>query len=253
MRIVFCGVGEAFDEHLPNISIWIQDKDKADAGGILLDCGFTGAAAFWSMHPDPLELDAVWISHLHGDHFFGLPQLCIRFHEHGRSKPLQIYGGPGIARAVAEAVELAYPGKWSSLGFYVDCREVEPGENFHIYGYQAQTVPVQHPVACLGLFLSLGSKTVFYTGDGRVDPKHIEEIRDCDLAICEAFCLERDMYGHSSVLQVLDLARTAGVKQVALVHMQRDERRRYQDMLPDYLEKSGVQGFLPQPGDVLDL
>ncbi|MDD4733003.1 MAG: ribonuclease Z, partial [Desulfovibrio sp.] len=60
MRMIFSGVGEAFDETLPNTSILLEGTDGES---LLLDCGFTAASAFWSVASRPLDLGAVCLSH----------------------------------------------------------------------------------------------------------------------------------------------------------------------------------------------
>jgi ribonuclease Z len=71
LRVTFVGIGEAFDEGLGNTSVLVRfPSPPAAAGQILLDYGFTPAHAFWRCSPDPMGLDAIWVSHFHGDHFF---------------------------------------------------------------------------------------------------------------------------------------------------------------------------------------
>ena len=253
MQAVFCGVGEAFDENLPNTSILVQVKEGRNSRSILLDCGFTAASAFWGCSDDPLDLDAIWISHLHGDHFLGLPQLLLRFSEHARIKPLQISGVCGASSAVKQAMELAYPGKWDRLGFEIEFTEASSRDTFQLAGMQARAVPMEHPVSSLGIKLHAENKSLFYTGDGRLEKNFWPVLDGCDLAICEAFALEGDMPGHSSVSRVLSMAGLAGVRQTALVHMQRDERATHKDSLQKYFDQAQVTGFMPEPGDRVEL
>lgn len=54
MKIIFLGVGEAFDENIPNNShLIISEKTK-----VLLDCGLTSAPQMWKFNSDPSYLDA---------------------------------------------------------------------------------------------------------------------------------------------------------------------------------------------------
>ncbi|WP_291319435.1 MBL fold metallo-hydrolase [Desulfonatronospira sp.] len=253
MKVLFCGVGEAFDETLSNTSIFVEVQEHGNVRKILLDCGFTAAPSFWRFAGDPLDLDALWISHLHGDHFLGLPQLLIRFSEHGRVKPLQISGVSGTSVAVKQSMELAYPGKWDRLGFEVQFIEASPEETLHLGGIQALAIPVEHSVPCLGIKLHAQDLSIFYTGDGRLAKHYWPKIEGCHLAVCEAFALEADVPGHSSVSRVTSMARQAGIRQTVLVHMQRQERRKYKDSLPVYLEEAQINGFLPEPGDRVEL
>ncbi|MCX6722879.1 MAG: MBL fold metallo-hydrolase [Candidatus Staskawiczbacteria bacterium] len=87
MKIIFLGVGEAFDENLPNNSqLIITDKTK-----LLLDCGFTVPPQLWKYNPDYNFLDAIYISHQHADHYFGLPAILLRMWEGGREKDLLLF------------------------------------------------------------------------------------------------------------------------------------------------------------------
>ena len=76
----------------------------------MLDCGFTVPSLYWQQTSDQDDLDALWISHFHGDHFFGVPALLLRLWEMKRSKPLAIVSQTGVERIVTQAMELAYPG-----------------------------------------------------------------------------------------------------------------------------------------------
>ena len=49
MRVTFAGVGEAFDEKLPNTSLLVQSESSS----ILLDCGFTAACTLWDVIGNP--------------------------------------------------------------------------------------------------------------------------------------------------------------------------------------------------------
>ena len=250
LEIHFCGVGEAFDENLPNTSIMLRMLNKGESRYILLDCGFTAAPAFWKISPAPLDLSGVWISHLHGDHFMGLPQLLIRFSEHGRDKKLHIFGGQGLSETVATAMELAYPGKMSSLPFDIAFHETVPGIPFEIAGISALAVDVEHSVPCLGIRLDFKGKSVFYSGDGKVPDKARDALEDTDMGIFETFTLETETSGHSSVAQAATFARSAGIKYVAAVHMNRAQRILNRHLVLDKLAEYQVRGFMPEPGDM---
>ena len=105
MRAVFAGVGEAVDERLPNTSILLESQGHR----LLLDCGFTAAHTLFAAAPDAATtLRGVFISHFHGDHWFGLPALLSRLMVEGRTAPLAIVGLPGVEEKVRGLVPLAY-------------------------------------------------------------------------------------------------------------------------------------------------
>ena len=93
MNVFFVGVGEACDAKHGNTSIHVQTVNDTC---LLCDCGFSAAHSYFAFCDDPDQLDMVWNSHFHGDHFFGMPLLLLRFWEMKRSKPLVIAGQAGV-------------------------------------------------------------------------------------------------------------------------------------------------------------
>ena len=142
MRVTFAGVGEAFDELLPNTSLLVESGPHS----VLLDCGFTVPSAFWRVAKKPLELDVVFISHFHGDHYFGIPALLARMVEDGRRKRLTIAGPPGIEPNIVHLVELAYSNTMSKAKFEVFYIECDPGEDFRHAGFRFRFAMGDHPM-----------------------------------------------------------------------------------------------------------
>ncbi len=77
---------------------------------MLLDCGATSLSALKGLGLDPGEIAAVFVSHLHGDHFGGLPFLILDGQFSRRTRPLAVVGPPGIGRRLTEAMECMFPG-----------------------------------------------------------------------------------------------------------------------------------------------
>jgi ribonuclease BN (tRNA processing enzyme) len=252
MEVVFVGVGEAFDHKRPNTSILLQAADGGKS--VLLDCGFSAPMYFWDLCPAPLDLDAVWISHLHGDHFFGLPQVLLRFHEQEREKELIVAGGPGVEKSIKAALDLAYPGVREKMGYSLRFLEVTPGSDFKLPGFTCRVAKVEHAVYSLALRLEDASNSVFYSGDGRSTPESSALAADCDLVIHEAFGLDPVKPDHGSVRESIEFAVRAGAAHLALVHVQRDVRAEKAGEIREMLAQiSGMQAFLPRSGDSLKL
>ena len=104
MEIHFLGVGEACDGRQPNTSILLKTDTEESRGNILLDCGFSTPHRYFSLNPPAEELQVLWISHFHGDHFLGTPLLLLWFWEMKRESPLHIVGPPGIEEAIRNAM-----------------------------------------------------------------------------------------------------------------------------------------------------
>ena len=83
----------------------------SEAGACLLDCGATALVAMRRHAVDPASIDAIFLSHLHGDHFAGLPFLLLEQHFIGRrDRPLVIAGPPGTEQRAMAALEVFFPG-----------------------------------------------------------------------------------------------------------------------------------------------
>ncbi|MFO7817890.1 MAG: ribonuclease Z [Desulfovibrionales bacterium] len=250
MKVVFVGVGEAFDESRPNTSILLRSGGMS----LLLDCGFSVPAGFWNLCPDPLNLDAVWISHLHGDHFFGLPQVLLRFYEQGREKDLTVAGGPGLEKSVKAAFELAYPGVRDKMKYRLDFLEVSPEAGFSLGGFSCRAAKVTHAVPALCLHAGDGHASIFYSGDGRATPESEALAENSDLIIHEAFGLEPVKPDHGSVRESIDFAVRAKAEKLALVHVQRDVRREKENRIRELLDPDSRPGiFMPEKGDSLEV
>ncbi len=163
MRVTFAGVGEAFDETLPNTSLLVEHGGRS----LLLDCGLTAAAAFWRAASDPLGLDGVVISHFHGDHFLGLSGLLLRFVEEGREKDFFVVGQAGVEAKVGALMDMAYPGFMAKRRFGLNCLESAPGASLSVAGFDLAFALGDHSLPCLGVLVRADGKSVYYSGDGR--------------------------------------------------------------------------------------
>ncbi len=255
MIVKFLGVGEAFDERLPNTSILVRaEEDGAGQSSVLLDCGFTAPPRFWANCGDPDELDAIWISHFHGDHFFGIPALLTRFWESGRRKPLLVAGQEGVGTVVSQALRLAYASVMDKFGFELKFLDIEPGNTFETAGFTWSAAQSGHPQRDLALRLERGGKSLFYGGDGPPTEQTLALAHGCDLIIHEAFSIEQKYPSHGSMRGAIDFALKAGGKALAFVHVQRDERRERNYEIKQLIEETKhMRVFMPEPEEELEL
>jgi len=252
MEITFLGVGEAFDENLPNTSLLIRTEYQEEPVTVLLDCGYSVPPRFWQLGLDVETLDAVWISHFHADHAFGLPALLVRLWEEKRSKDLYFLGQKGIESFVLKCLDLAYPNFLPRLEFSLRFMEVEPGEPVTALGISWRTAVNDHPQRDLALRLDVEGTSLFYSGDGRPTAETGALAAGVNLIVHEAFHLSKDIPGHGTIAGCLDMAQSCGARRLALVHIQRDVRRERFDEIQELA--SSVQEFevlIPEPGDRL--
>ncbi len=248
MEVHFLGVGEACDSRHGNTSALVT------AGGcdILLDCGFSVPHRFFGICEDPDCLEYIWISHFHGDHFFGLPLLLLRFWEMGRTRPLQFVGQKGLQQKTMSALELAYPGFAKKLSFPLHFHTMQPDVVLELEPLTFQATPTTHSQANLGLLLDDGRSRLYYSGDGRPTTGVIQLAHGCDLALHEAFTWEDSTPNHGSVTGCLQLMEEAEIKQLALLHIERKTRKKRQEAFKK-LFKEHPDVLLPAEGNIFYL
>ncbi|WP_462251432.1 ribonuclease Z [Ekhidna sp.] len=115
----------------------------------LIDCG-EGTQLLMKRHKVKLSrIDHIFISHLHGDHYFGLIGLLSTMHLFGRKKELLLVGPPGLK----EILQLQLRHSETSLNFHIQFIEFTPGESELIMDHPKFTVitlPMDHRVPCSG-------------------------------------------------------------------------------------------------------
>jgi ribonuclease Z len=114
---------------------------------LLFDCG-EGTQRQLLRSVGLLELEEIFISHFHADHFLGLPGLLKTFGLRGREQPLSIYGPPGLGgmyRALAPVM--------GRTAFEVRIHELEPNEHLRRDGYLIAAYQVDHRVSAYGYAL----------------------------------------------------------------------------------------------------
>ena len=108
VTITFAGSGDAFGSG-GRFQACIHLRQPAGPP-VLLDCGASSLAALKRCDLDPGEVAAVFVSHLHGDHFGGLPFLVLDGQFSHRTRPLSVIGPPGTGKRLHAAMECLFPG-----------------------------------------------------------------------------------------------------------------------------------------------
>lgn len=191
MKLHILGCGDAFGSGGRNQSGYlVQAKDKL----FLLDCGPTTLLALKRAGFDPRSLDAIFLSHLHGDHFGGIAFFFIEYlYLQPRLEPLVIAGPPGTEEKVRTLFKVMYGdgGKEKEIPptRFVELRPDEPTEVNGI-AVAPFRVPHQSDAISLGLKVSREDKTILFSGDSLWTDQFVELADGVDLFLCECsfFC-----------------------------------------------------------------
>jgi ribonuclease Z len=116
------------------------------AGGdrILFDCG-EGTQQQLLRSVGLPELDVVFLTHYHLDHWLGIIGILKTFDLRGRDRPLTIYGPPGL-KALLDAMRPA----WGRVTYPLSLEELDPHEEVAFDGYVVAPFPVEHRVRAYG-------------------------------------------------------------------------------------------------------
>jgi ribonuclease BN (tRNA processing enzyme) len=249
LRVRFLGTGEAFDERRVNVSLLVEGRRR-----LLVDCGPTVPWALWRWLPEPDALDALYVSHFHGDHLFGVPFLLTRWQTDGRTRPFTVFGQRGTLDRIEQVTRLAYRNVWDKLPFSLGFREVEPDLPVTWEGWTFRTAESHHSQRNLALRLEAEGIALCYSGDGAPTAATRALYRGCDVLVHECYAETRVSEHHAMLPEVLTLARDVGARSVALVHLARALASGVDAALagsPSPADPGHPAVLVPQPGDEL--
>lgn len=221
MEIHFLGSGDAFGSGGRFNSCFQITTDTA--GVFLVDCGASSMVAIRQAGIDPNLIRTVFVSHLHGDHFGGLPFLILdaQFYSH-RSGPLTLVGPPTLRERLTQAMEVFFPGSSSARRkFEIEVVEIDPGTQLLVNGVELTAFLVDHACGAppLALRLTVDGKRLAYSGDTVWTESLVEAARGADLFIAEALSYERKIPFHMDYATLKANLARVGAKRVILTHL----------------------------------
>jgi ribonuclease BN (tRNA processing enzyme) len=230
MRVRFVGSGDAFGSG----GRWQTCIHLSGDGQVLLvDCGATSLTALRAQGLDPGAIGAVAITHLHGDHFGGLPFLILDGQFRHRTAPLLVAGPPGIGDRLVQAMETLFPGSSQvARRFAVRVTELATDGTPAMLG--AATVrgwEVSHPSGAppLALRIDLAGASFAYSGDTEWTAALTRVAAGADLFAVEAYTYDRPIRYHLDYQTLHAHLPEIGAQRVSLTHMSADMLARLAD------------------------
>jgi len=234
---------------------------------LMFDCG-EGTQRQLQKSLGLVQVDEIYLTHFHADHFLGLPGLLKTYDLTDREAPLTVYGPRGLDDLFKTLSRLI-----GRLGFQLDLVELEPGDVMELDGAEVRAFEVEHSVRACGYALvederpgrfdleaarrlgvpegpafaalqrgetvagSAGpvgpeqvvgearpGRRVTITGDTGPCRATVEAAAGAELLVHDASFAEEEAQrardtGHSTAAQAATIAREAGVKMLAAVHI----------------------------------
>jgi ribonuclease BN (tRNA processing enzyme) len=189
----------------------------------IIDCGASSLIAMKRWGVNPAAIDAILLTHLHGDHFGGLPffildaQLISK-----RTKPLVIVGPPGLERRIHEAMEVFFPG--SSGGqqkFPIEFAEFTDGIPTAIGPLLVTPYHVVHACGAppFALRVACSDKVITYSGDTEWTDALLRAAQGADLFICETYFFDKKVRYHLDYETLMRHRLELGCRRLIATHM----------------------------------
>jgi ribonuclease BN (tRNA processing enzyme) len=220
MKVHVLGCGDAFGSGGRNHSGYlVEATDKL----FLLDCGPTSLLAMKRLGFDPARLNAILLTHLHGDHFGGLPFFFIEFlHQTERKEPLHVAGPPNTENRVRQIFDVMYGNGESSRELPPTVfHTLAPGKAVSVHGIDVFSFRVPHQVQeiSLGLKVTYQGKQILFSGDSAWTDQFLIHAHGCDLFLCECSFYDQDSSNHMNYRQLRSRLSDSNCKKIVLVHM----------------------------------
>ena len=206
-------------------------------GKYLVDTGWYAAIKMRCYGIDPLQLEYLFLTHCHHDHYIGLPQLLfyltMRAGERPGRPPLKIVGpAEDLERIVTLAQRFLQMDRFLPVQYAPELLPLKPGDTLEDPHFLLTTCASLHPVPglCYRFTDRHTGKVIAFTGDTAYTPSILPTLQNADLLIHEA------SYGaspappsnsslHSGAPDAARVAHEAHVRLLALVHCPQQKQR----------------------------
>jgi ribonuclease BN (tRNA processing enzyme) len=196
---------------------------RSASASVLLDCGASSVIAMKRFGVTPSDIEAILISHVHGDHFGGIPFFILdaQFLSK-RETPLLIAGPPGIEERVRAAQEALFANSSKTVQkFEISFAEWQDRVPSEVAGVRVTPFEVVHGSSAppFGLRMEVEGRTIAYSGDTEWTPALVKVSRDADLFICEANFYGKAMKFHLDYKTLMSHRGELSCKRLMLTHM----------------------------------
>ncbi len=231
VRVTVLGSGDAFGAGGRLHSAYLVE---APGVTFLLDCGPTILQSLKRMRFDTTRLDFVAITHLHGDHFGGIPFLFMEYrYENPRTRPLGIHGPAGLERRVTKLFSALYEKSAEEPQPHaVHYGELQAGHVAEVEGVRITPLRVPHvpELVAFAYRIDVAGRSILYSGDSAWTEDFVQHTRGVDLFLCECSTFETHLDIHIAYPEVAARARDLGCKRLLLSHLGKEVLERQSEV-----------------------
>lgn len=205
----------------------------------LLDCGASSLIAMKKQGIPPATIETILVTHLHGDHFAGIPFFIIDAQFSKRAAPLLIAGPPGVQARVRDAMEILFPRSSETVQrFPITFVELPASTPSQVGALRVTAEPAVHfcGAPAYALRVECGGRTIACSGDTEWTETLVKVAAGADLFICEAYFFDKKMRFHLDYQSLLGQEGKLGCKRLVLTHMSDDMLRRRLDVKAEWAE-----------------
>lgn len=146
LHLTFLGTGAGIPSRLRNVSSVAICFPSLSNETWLFDCGEGTQQHILQTKIKPTKIQRIFISHLHGDHLFGLPGILATRSVFGTKTPLTLYGPAGITAFIQTVLKISH----THLCYPLEVVEIEDGMNLSIDQYQLRIRQLEHDIPSYG-------------------------------------------------------------------------------------------------------
>lgn len=180
MRLAFLGTGSAFSLERYNGAVVVD-------GRLLLDGGAPLLPHMHRLGIDPGAIEAIFLTHFHGDHVLGLPTYLLHRSFLTPERSLVLVSPPGTSERLEELFSLVWGHDWPGYREMAGLSYQDAEPSGVAAGVRYESVKLDHGDRdCRGYRLHLDGKVLAYAGDTIASPPLEELVRGADVAITEA-------------------------------------------------------------------